>query len=94
LKRINSLENEVQILKGIIAEIPSEFAKPVIVNPYPDILKLIITPMDAIRFFEGAFNDPLHYMCISTICEISIAVYYFSASIFEKWNVSHDKNEP
>jgi hypothetical protein len=54
------------------------------VNPYPDILKLIITPMDAIRFFEGAFNDPLHYIFISTICGISIAVYYFSASIFEE----------
>jgi len=94
LKKINSLENEVQLLKSTIAAIPPEAAKPIFVNPYPDILKIITTPMDAIRFIDGAINDPLHYMCISTVAGIFIAVYYYSASILEEWNVSHDKNKP
>lgn len=93
LKKINLLEAEIHGLKDTISGMSVEVVKPIVTNPFPDILKIIITPMDVVRFIEGSINDPLHYIFIGSVFGILTIIYYYSNDILDKWAIkSHDNN--
>jgi len=87
LNKINMLETEVLILKGNIYRMSAEVSKPIVTNPFPDILKITVTPLDVVRFIEGSINDPVHYMFLGTVFGIFTAIYYYSADFLEKLDI-------
>jgi len=94
LNKINMLETEVHILKSNIYRMSAEVSKPIVTNPFPDILKITVTPLDVVHFIEGSINDPVHYMFLVTVFGIFTAIYYYSADFLEKLDIkTQGKND-
>ncbi len=87
LNKINMLETEVHMLKNNIYRMSAEVSKPIVTNPFPDILKITVTPFDVVRFIESSINDPVHYMFLGTVFGIFTVIYYYSADLLEKLDI-------
>jgi hypothetical protein len=64
-----------------------EVVKLIATYPFPDMLKITVTPFDVVRFIEGSINDPVHYMFLGTVFGIFTALYYYSADFLEKLDI-------
>jgi hypothetical protein len=64
-----------------------EVLKLIATYPFPDMLKITITPSDVVRFIEGSINDPVHYTFFGTVLGIFTAIYYYSADFLEKLDI-------
>jgi len=64
-----------------------EVVKLIATYPFPDVLKITITPSDVVRFIEGSINDPVHYTFFGTVFGIFTAIYCYSADFLEKLDI-------
>jgi len=71
-----------------------EVVKLIATYPFPDMLKITVTPFDVVRFIEGSINDPVHYMFLGTVFGIFTVIYYYTADFFEKLDIkTQGKND-